>query len=128
MLLGADPTVVYAALLADRYNGVIHQSDLDSTSPYNTYRVPGLPPGPIGNPGRASLEAALHPQQTDYLYFVSDGKGQHRFARTGAEHDKNVALYRHASGKCTSTSASTTSSSRHLRDARPPPASFTSKP
>lgn len=98
MLLGADPTVVYAALLANRYNGVIHQSDLDSTSPYNTYRVPGLPPGPIANPGRASLEAALHPQQTDYLYFVSDGNGHHRFARTGAEHDKNVALYRHAAG------------------------------
>ncbi len=99
MLLGADPTVVYAALLANRYNGVIHQSDLDSTSPYNTYRVAGLPPGPIANPGRASLAAALHPQQTDYLYFVSDGNGHHRFARTGAEHDKNVALYRHASGR-----------------------------
>ena len=96
MLLGADPTVVYAALLANRYNGVIHQSDLDSDSPYNTYRVAGLPPGPIANPGRASLAAALHPQQTDYLYFVSDGNGHHRFARTGAEHDKNVALYRHA--------------------------------
>jgi UPF0755 protein len=94
MLLGADPTVVYAALLANRYNGVIHQSDLDSTSPYNTYRVPGLPPGPIANPGRASLIAALHPQQTDFLYFVSDRNGHHRFARTGAEHDKNVALYR----------------------------------
>jgi len=96
MFLGADPTVVYAALLANRYNGVIHQSDLDSDSPYNTYRVAGLPPGPIANPGRASLAAALHPQQTDFLYFVSDGNGHHRFARTGAEHDKNVALYRHA--------------------------------
>ena len=94
MLLGADPTVVYAALLANRYNGVIHQSDLDSDSPYNTYRVAGLPPGPIANPGRASLAAALHPQQTDYLYFVSDNNGHHRFARTGAEHDRNVALYR----------------------------------
>jgi UPF0755 protein len=96
MLLGADPSVVYAALLANRYNGVIHQSDLESDSPYNTYRHAGLPPGPIANPGRASLEAALHPQQTDYLYFVSDNSGHHRFARTGAEHDRNVALYRHA--------------------------------
>ena len=96
MLLGADPTVVYAALLANRYNGVIHQSDLDSTSPYNTYRVAGLPPGPIANPGRASLAAALRPQQTDYLYFVSDNNGHHRFARSGAEHDRNVALYRHS--------------------------------
>jgi UPF0755 protein len=99
MLLGADPTVVYAALLANRYNGVIHQSDLASDSPYNTYRFAGLPPGPIANPGRASLVAALHPQQTDYLYFVSDGNGHHRFARTGAEHDRNVSLYRHATGK-----------------------------
>jgi len=99
MLLGADPTVVYAALLANRYNGVIHQSDLESNSPYNTYRIAGLPPGPIANPGRASLAAALHPQQTDYLYFVSDNNGHHRFARTGAEHDRNVALYRHSSGR-----------------------------
>jgi UPF0755 protein len=96
MLLGADPTVVYAALLANRYNGVIHQSDLDSDSPYNTYRVAGLPPGPIANPGRASLAAALHPHQTDYLYFVSDNNGHHRFARNGAEHARNVALYRNA--------------------------------
>ena len=99
MLLGADPTVVYAALLANRYNGVIHQSDLESDSPYNTYRHAGLPPGPIANPGRASLQAALHPQSTDYLYFVSDNSGHHRFARTGAEHDRNVALYRRASGR-----------------------------
>lgn len=94
--LGADPSVIYAALLAGRYQGVIHQSDLDFDSPYNTYKYPGLPPGPIGNPGRDSLQAALHPAETDYLYFVSDGNGHHRFARTLEEHSRNVAAYRRA--------------------------------
>jgi UPF0755 protein len=94
--LGADPSVIYAALLAGRYNGVIHQSDLQSDSPYNTYRHAGLPPGPIANPGRASLEAAMHPAETDFLFFVSDNNGHHRFARTLEEHARNVAAYRRA--------------------------------
>jgi len=97
MALDADPSVIYAALLAGRYNGAIHQSDLQSDSPYNTYRYPGLPPGPICNPGRASLEAALHPAANDFLYFVSDAQGHHRFARTLDEHQRNVAQYRRAS-------------------------------
>jgi UPF0755 protein len=96
MALAADPTVVYAALLASRYKGTIHQSDLAFDSPYNTYRYAGLPPGPIANAGRASLEAALRPAQTDYLYFVSDAQGRHRFARTYEEHLRNVAAYRRA--------------------------------
>lgn len=96
MLLGADPTVIYAALLAGRYRGTIYQSDLQFDSPYNTYRFPGLPPGPIANPGAASLGAAMRPQHSDYLYFVSDAVGHHRFAATAAEHDKNVAAYRKA--------------------------------
>ena len=96
MLLGADPTVVYAALIAGRYRGTIHQSDLEFDSPYNTYKYPGLPPGPIANPGVASLQAAMHPAQTDYLYFVSDNNGHHRFARTLEEHTQNVAAYRRA--------------------------------
>ncbi len=96
MALDADPSVIYAALLAGRYQGTIHQSDLQFDSPYNTYKYPGLPPGPIANPGRASLEAAMHPAQTDYLYFVSDNNGHHRFARTMDEHSHNVALYRKA--------------------------------
>jgi len=94
MALDADPTVIYAALLANRYTGTIHQSDLQSDSPYNTYKFPGLPPGPIANPGRASLQAALQPAATDYLYFVSDGNGHHRFARTLEEHSRNVSAYR----------------------------------
>jgi UPF0755 protein len=96
MLLAADPTVIYAALLAGRYRGTIYQSDLQFDSPYNTYKYPGLPPGPIANPGVASLEAALHPAQSDFLYFVSDNNGHHRFARNPAEHARNVASYRRA--------------------------------
>jgi UPF0755 protein len=96
MLLGADPSVIYAALLAGRYRGTIYQSDLQYDSPYNTYKFPGLPPGPIANPGLASLQAALHPAHTDFLYFVSDNNGHHRFARDAEEHARNVAMYRHA--------------------------------
>ena len=96
MQLAADPTVIYAALLAGRYRGTIYQSDLQFDSPYNTYKYPGLPPGPIANPGVASLEAALHPAQSDFLYFVSDNNGHHRFARSPAEHARNVASYRRA--------------------------------
>ena len=79
-----------------RFDGSIHRSDLDYESLYNTYKFAGLPPGPIANPGRASLEAAMHPTNSDYMYFVSDGNGHHRFARTLEEHDKNVVAYRHA--------------------------------
>jgi UPF0755 protein len=96
MVLATDPSVIYAALLNNRYSGVIHQSDLHFDSPYNTYRVAGLPPGPISNPGMASLQAAMHPAQTGYLYFVSDNQGHHRFARTDAEHALNVQAYRRA--------------------------------
>jgi UPF0755 protein len=96
MPLQADPSVIYAALLAGRYDGTIHVSDLQRESPYNTYRVSGLPPGPIANPGRASLQGALHPANTDFLFFVSDAQGHHRFARTMAEHERNVAAYRRA--------------------------------
>jgi UPF0755 protein len=94
--LAADPSVIYAALVSGRYTGTIRQSDLQYDSPYNTYRHPGMPPGPIANPGRASLQAALHPANTEFLYFVSDGNGHHRFARTLDEHSRNVAAYRRA--------------------------------
>lgn len=96
IILAADPTVIYAALLAGRYDGVIHQSDLQMDSRYNTYRYAGLPPGPICNPGRASLEAALRPAKTEFLYFVSDNQGRHRFSRTMEEHARNVSEYRRA--------------------------------
>jgi UPF0755 protein len=96
MVMATDPTVIYAALLNNRYRGTIYRSDLQYDSPYNTYRNQGLPPGPICNPGRASLQAALHPASTDYLFFVSDNRGHHNFSRTEAEHARNVAAYRRA--------------------------------
>jgi UPF0755 protein len=95
MPLQCDPTVVYALLQEQRWRGAIHKPDLQIDSPYNTYRVAGLPPGPIASPGRASLEAALHPAPVSYLYFVSRNDGTHAFAATLAEHNKNVALYQH---------------------------------
>lgn len=96
MALDTDPTVIYAALLANRYRGTIYASDLQYSSPYNTYRHGGLPPGPITNPGRDALLAAMHPTKTDYLYFVSDNQGHHRFSKSFDEHRKNVAEYRRA--------------------------------
>ena len=96
MALAADPTVIYAALVSGRYRGTIYQSDLQFDSPYNTYKYPGLPPGPIANPGVAALEAAMHPAQSEFLYFVSDNNGHHRFSRSLEEHARNVAAYRKA--------------------------------
>jgi UPF0755 protein len=96
MALDADPSIIYAELLAGNYQGALHHADMQFNSPYNTYRNAGLPPGPIGNPGRSSLDAAMHPAQTDYLYFVADAQGHHRFSRTFEEHTKNVAAYRKA--------------------------------
>jgi len=96
--LDADPSVIYAELLNGSYTGALHHADLAVNSPYNTYRFPGLPPGPIGNPGKSALEAALHPETSEYLYFVADGNGHHRFARSLEEHNRNVVAYRHALG------------------------------
>ena len=94
--LDADPSIIYAELLAGSYQGALHHADMSFSSPYNTYRNAGLPPGPIANPGRGSLEAAMHPAETDYYYFVADAQGHHRFARTMEEHNKNVVAYRKA--------------------------------
>jgi len=96
MALDADPSVIYAELLAKTYSGALHHDDMQTKSPYNTYRCPGLPPGPIANPGRGSLEAAMHPASSNFLYFVSDGNGHHRFARSLEEHNQNVNAYRRA--------------------------------
>jgi UPF0755 protein len=92
--LQADPSVIYAEMLQGAYTGALHHQDMRFPSDYNTYVHGGLPPGPIGNPGKVSLEAALHPADTPYLYFVSDGNSHHRFARSLEEHNRNVAAYR----------------------------------
>lgn len=93
MAMQADPTVIYALQRAGRYNGNLRRDDLSFDSPYNTYRYPGLPPGPIASPGLASLQAAVSPANVDYLYFVSRNDGSHVFARTLAEHNENVRQY-----------------------------------
>ncbi len=95
MRLACDPTVIFAALRAGKYRGKIYQSDLDRDDPYNTYLHEGLPPGPIASPGAASIEAALQPAETDYLYFVAKASGGgHVFSETGAAHQKAVRDYR----------------------------------
>jgi UPF0755 protein len=90
MGMQADPTVVYALVKAGRYDGNIKRADLEFDSPYNTYKYPGLPPGPIASPGRAALQAALTPSDVPYLYFVSRNDGTHVFAETLTEHNANV--------------------------------------
>ncbi len=96
MPLATDPSVIYAAMLDGRYRGAIYASDLQSDSPYNTYRHTGLPPGPICNPGVAALKAALAPASTNYLYFVADAQGHSRFSATLKQHSQQVQTYRRA--------------------------------
>ena len=93
MGLQCDPTVIYALLKAGRYRGNLTRENMQIDSPYNTYRYAGLPPGPIAAPGRASLEAALHPAAVEFLYFVSRNDGTHVFSRTYEEHSRRVAEF-----------------------------------
>ena len=93
MGMQADPTVVYALQKAGRYDGNIRKEDLAFNSPYNTYRFPGLPPGPIASPGKASLEAALSPADVKSLYFVSRNDGTHVFADSLEAHNRNVQKF-----------------------------------
>ena len=93
MRLQCDPTVIYALERFGQYNGTLTSKDLTFDSLYNTYEHAGLPPGPIGNPGEASLRAALQPAQTNYLYFVANTQGGHFFSATLAEHNRNVVKY-----------------------------------
>ena len=94
MRLQCDPTVIYGMERSGKYSGTLTGKNLSFDSPYNTYEHGGLPPGPIGNPGEASLQAALEPAQTNYLYFVANTQGGHFFSSTLAEHNKNVVKYR----------------------------------
>ena len=95
MRLQTDPTVIYGITMGQGVLGRgLRRSELDAMTPYNTYRIDGLPPTPIANPGRASIEAALNPDETPYLYFVADGTGGHAFATNLADHNRNVARWR----------------------------------
>lgn len=93
MLLQTDPTVIYALKRAGRWDGNIRRQDLHVDSPYNTYRRPGLPPGPIGSPGREAILAVLEPADSRALYFVSRNDGTHHFSETLAEHNRAVNRY-----------------------------------
>jgi UPF0755 protein len=93
MLLQCDPTVIYAIMLAGTHDGHISRADLQFQSAYNTYVTPGLPPGPICNPGRDAIEAALQPETTDKIYFVSRNDGSHHFSSTLQEHNRAVQQY-----------------------------------
>jgi len=102
MPLMTDPAVIYGLELDGRWRGTIYQSDLKFDTPYNTYLHPGLPPGPVANPGLKSLRAAMNPARTDYLYFVAAGsnpQGRSLFSSTLEEHTRNVAGYRQAAKK-----------------------------
>ena len=96
ILLQCDPTVIYGLILENRFRGTIYRSDLKDKHPYNTYVHAGLPPGPIASPGRASLEAAVKPSESDYLFFVAEplGTGKHVFSETLQAHDRAVDDYR----------------------------------
>jgi UPF0755 protein len=95
--LQSDPTVIYAL---ESFDGNIRKADLSVNSPYNTYKVRGLPPGPIANPGLAAIHAALYPTQTDFVYFVARNDGSHQFSATLEDHNKAVDIYqRQSTGK-----------------------------
>ncbi|MBN1635119.1 MAG: endolytic transglycosylase MltG, partial [Deltaproteobacteria bacterium] len=91
MKLQSDPTAIYGI---DNFNRDILHKDLERDTPYNTYRYKGLPPGPICNPGKDSIAAAIRPKQTSYLYFVSKGDGTHAFSKSLREHNRLVRIYR----------------------------------
>lgn len=91
MKLQSDPTTIYG--MWERFQGKIHRSDLQEATPYNTYTVPALPAGPISNPGRDAISAALNPATTDFLYFVSHNDGTHQFSRSFEEHNRAVQKF-----------------------------------
>ena len=107
MRLQSDPTIIYGIVGGKgRLERELTRADIEATTPYNTYRINGLPPGPIANPGRAALEAVLNPPETGHLYFVADGTGGHAFAATLDEHNRNVRNWRKIAGNAAAAAAS----------------------
>lgn len=106
MRLQSDPTIIYGIVGGKgKLDRALTRTDIETTTPYNTYRINGLPPGPIANPGRAALEAVLNPEQTDKLFFVADGSGGHAFAATLDEHNRNVKNWRKIAGNAAAAAA-----------------------
>ncbi len=120
MRLECDPTVKYAAKLDDRWRGTIYRSDLESRNRYNTYVWYGLPPGPVTNPGRKSLEAALHPAETGELYFVAraSGDGGHVFSRDYEAHQQAVRQYRRSQNHASRPGGNSRMAGEAVRKAR----------
>jgi UPF0755 protein len=117
--LQCDPTVAYALALAGKYTGKLDGQDLRFASPYNTYHSKGLPPGPIANPGEASLQAAAAPSPTDDLYFVANTEGGHFFSKTLREHNRNVTRYRRLLDRSQSQTASSAPSATVVSKSSP---------
>ena len=103
MRLQSDPTVIYGL---DNFSGNLTRKDLKEKTPYNTYTIPGLPPGPICNPGKESITAVLHPADAPYYYFVSKNDGTHYFSTTLREHNQAVRKYQKTNSKPNNTSKS----------------------
>jgi UPF0755 protein len=123
MRLQSDPTIIYGLVGGKGTLGrPIMKSEIDQPTPYNTYQIDGLPPGPIANPGRASLEAAANPARTRELYFVADGTGGHAFAETYEQHQKNVTRLRTVEGDQRSDQAADGQASTTPQPAASPPA------
>ena len=91
MKLQTDPTVIYG--MGERYNGNIRRKDLEEATPYNTYVIDGLPPTPIAMPTESALQAVAHPEKTEFLYFVADGTGGHKFSKNLQQHNQAVQEY-----------------------------------
>lgn len=123
MRLQSDPTIIYGiAGGKGRLDRPLTRADIETGTPYNTYRINGLPPGPIANPGRAALEAVLNPTATEYLYFVADGTGGHAFASTLEEHNSNVRKWREIAGNAAAAAAAENNGSAPAAEAAAPAA------
>jgi len=106
MRLQSDPTIIYGIVGGKgRLDRPLTRTDIETVTSYNTYRINGLPPGPIANPGRAALEAVLNPTPTEHIYFVADGTGGHAFAVTLEEHNRNVRRWREIAGNAAAAAA-----------------------